>query len=476
MPEATTTPPSLSDFASAKFGSNVLSSGKQYGMDIYGVFRHPVDTAVALTKLASGAIQMVSGAKTIGDDTEYVQALADHYKQRYGGVDNALSTAYKDPIGVLSDASVFLGGLGLVTKVGTLGKAAKTASTINRVAEAVDPLIATTRGALRAGHAVMPATMERKAMQMYRSGLNPSRERPEYEVDAAIKAGLRAEVPISGERLLGTSGVQKAEDIISGAQKREGQIYDILERRGAEVDPNAGPRNKVTELMNKHQPEAISKDTLATINERFNTFLDEKAGQVRDASGNVITAAQPIPAKRSRAIKQATDAKIEAMGGYARDPAHSVEVATLGAISDGIRHDLYGLFPELKDLGLTQGHMILLKKEIKNFLERNANKPMVQSTPYYLGQMMNNPASAAGGLGFWKMFVDQSAYTKSLLAIALNRKTSPPSVRRTLLNALATNERNRQSAEGQIAEPPQTLPRLGTVHKPRTAEQMGPFE
>ena len=134
----------------AGFGENVVSSGKQFGQEIWDMVSNPVDTAKNVGALAAGGIQKLIPGKSEGGFIKNYEHVADaagqFYKDRYGGLDNIADTAYEDPVGLLSDlAMVFGGGLktagSLANKVGASGnKAARALNTAGRVADYGDLL------------------------------------------------------------------------------------------------------------------------------------------------------------------------------------------------------------------------------------------------------------------------------------------------------------------------------------------------
>jgi hypothetical protein len=148
---ATPTPKSLGGFA-----SNLWESGKGVASDLASVVTSPWETAKNLGKLTAGAVQLAIPGEQ-GYEA-YPKAVAEQYKERYGGLDNITDTLYNDPLGALSDVGSLVGGgagllrataktAGVANKVaksgkvaGAVAKAEKAADAATRVANYTDPL------------------------------------------------------------------------------------------------------------------------------------------------------------------------------------------------------------------------------------------------------------------------------------------------------------------------------------------------
>ena len=129
---------------------NAPSSAVNFGKGFYQTVRHPLNALENAGEIASGAVQLgAQGAlpapllrawnaadSNPAQTQREVQAaryVGDYYKNRYGsssGFKNAIAT---DPVGVISDLSMVLGGAGALAdtaKMGDLASSLKTASTI----------------------------------------------------------------------------------------------------------------------------------------------------------------------------------------------------------------------------------------------------------------------------------------------------------------------------------------------------------
>jgi len=120
-------------------GEMLWNTGKALTVDL-------PKTAKGMYGLGSGLIsKLIPGEQ---DSEKYVDMLVEHYKGRYGNVENLKRTIAKDPAGFLADASTVLGLgggalklAGKASHIGALTKAGNVASTAGR---AIEPLHMTT--------------------------------------------------------------------------------------------------------------------------------------------------------------------------------------------------------------------------------------------------------------------------------------------------------------------------------------------
>src|SRR5215213_9862792 len=130
------------------FVGNVFSSGaKLIGNTVSGlanVFNpNPEKNTIAnVARLGAGVVEkIIPGTQS---HEKYANAVGSYYKDRYGGAQNIADTAYNDPVGLASDASVLLGGgaallkgAGAISKSSAFTKAGQVASKASSV---IDPI------------------------------------------------------------------------------------------------------------------------------------------------------------------------------------------------------------------------------------------------------------------------------------------------------------------------------------------------
>ncbi len=124
-------------------------SGGEFLGGLKEAVSHPIQTGKALGGLALGV-----GQKLIPGEQKHeaqANAIGEFYKQRYGSVEAAKTTALEDPVGFLSDLSIFITGGGAAVaktgKIAKISKLAKAGQAIGKVGAAVDPLGAVVKGA-----------------------------------------------------------------------------------------------------------------------------------------------------------------------------------------------------------------------------------------------------------------------------------------------------------------------------------------
>lgn len=138
------------------FAGNIVTSGANFLGNIANAVVHPLDTLQNLGETAEGGLQKLGGQDN--ENTAKFDALTSYFKERYGGVDNLLHTAYTDPVGLAGDISAVLGvggGIaGVVGKgaeIGGIGELAdvskSVASSLGKASEMTNPLTLPIKGA-----------------------------------------------------------------------------------------------------------------------------------------------------------------------------------------------------------------------------------------------------------------------------------------------------------------------------------------
>jgi hypothetical protein len=105
---------------------NLFPSAIKLGNDLYQAVRHPIDTAGSLLDLGKGIVQLAVPGEQ--GDEETARAVGRMMAKRYGGWKAIKKTMATDPVGFISDLSMFLTGGGTaIAKAGQVGgKLAKT--------------------------------------------------------------------------------------------------------------------------------------------------------------------------------------------------------------------------------------------------------------------------------------------------------------------------------------------------------------
>ena len=112
-------------------------AAKQYGQDIWTAVSSPIDTAMAVGRVAIGAVQkLIPGEQDYEADAD---AVGRFFADRYGGMENIKRTIATDLPGFMADASTVLtAGAGAAARVPSLaGQVAKAAGTAGAMMEPV---------------------------------------------------------------------------------------------------------------------------------------------------------------------------------------------------------------------------------------------------------------------------------------------------------------------------------------------------
>jgi len=198
---------------------NIPSSGGRLIGDVASAVMHPVDTFKGVTGALEGGVRKMlpksiqdmstRTPEEIAKNEQLANAVGDLYKQRYGGAQNVADTVRTDPVGVVSDLSLVLGGGGAALKMApAASKVAKVGQVASDVGMKIDPVVA----ALRAGGKLADgSTKASKYMYSTLSGINSANLDEAYKAgktgDATFTEHLRGKKPSSDTVALAKEGV-----------------------------------------------------------------------------------------------------------------------------------------------------------------------------------------------------------------------------------------------------------------------------
>lgn len=151
-----------------KMISNIPKSAGNFAQALVHPILHPIDTAKALGDVASGFINKTGrpgdflrpgdAAPTEEELAKRKQiegsadAVAQFYKDRYGGLENIRNTLVNDPVGTAADAATILtGGGSLLSRLP--GQAGTIGQVVQRAGRVVDPVNAAIEGTKAVGTA-----------------------------------------------------------------------------------------------------------------------------------------------------------------------------------------------------------------------------------------------------------------------------------------------------------------------------------
>jgi hypothetical protein len=120
--------------------SNIPESAINYLQTTVSAFTSPLQTAKSLGMVAEGAIQSLIPGEDPSEEAS--DAVLDHFKKRYGGIEELKETFATDPVGFMADVSFIMGiggsSIAKISKAG--GRIQKIARTTAKVGRALDPL------------------------------------------------------------------------------------------------------------------------------------------------------------------------------------------------------------------------------------------------------------------------------------------------------------------------------------------------
>lgn len=470
------------------FLSNVLSSGAKMATDIGSAIVHPVDTLKAIGSIPVGlaekaGIPVGTAAPGEQDAAKTLDAIIDHFKERYGSFEKAKESLYKDPVGVLADVSTAAGGFGGLMKgagavadvagatkaAGIAGDVAKAART---VAEVTDPVAAITKPVSAAvGATKLPE-------RLYQSALKPGAAAGDAAAAAEkIQTGLQHKIPVSD------AGVDRLHDLINDLGQKIQDKIDAGAGSGVTVDPQsvASRADQIKPQFANQVNNSADLDAIDASKKQFLTERGAKPGKpavapqptgVLDAQGRPImtagtpatppTPAPPIPADKAQQIKQGTYQQIKKSYGQ----LSSAQVEAQKALARGIKEELAAQIPEIASLNATDSRLIGLQKALENRVRVAANHNIIGIGAPILGTAVAH-ASQNGKLGLVTGIVKhmlEDPAVKSKLAIAMNgarsanpRKFGAPSIATAVSRV---NEYLDGLSVPAMADQPQTAPTL----------------
>jgi hypothetical protein len=351
---------------------NVPDSAVSYGKNLISPIVHPVDTIKALGNTAIGTAQAIAGSELGMDDkTRFAQAIADYYKNRYGGVENFKRSLAEDPVGIAGDVAAVLSmGGGALSKAGKLANiptAAKVGGLMSGASTWVDP----------ASLAFRPFAATRLPEKLYGAALKPSTTLTPGERSAVISAGLKEKIPVSYGGALKNANIRR-----SLADK----LDDAL--RGSntpQIDPAVAAerlRDTVQDALRSYNP---SRD-VGKVADVYESFLTDPLVP------NLLTPSQ------ANAMKQGLYREIESAYGNMKAPLAS---QAKKALARGLKEEVNIAVPEVAPINDRLSTLIQLAEQLDPAANRVANRNpigLTATTAAAAGAPAGRPLSS-GALG-----------------------------------------------------------------------------
>ena len=200
---------------------NFLPSTGQLISDTVQPFLHPVDTAKALGSLGRGVINKAVPVSGWEADETSANAVGKFLVDRYGGLENLEKTLREDPAGLLSDLSAIVSG-GATLAARAPGIVGKTASTVAKAANYIDPLTLGLKGSGAALGKIIPPILgvttgsSSKAMKLSNAAGREGGKR-----QSAFKETIKADVKTFPESI-----VKEAKEGVKAIKKDAAAKYN----------------------------------------------------------------------------------------------------------------------------------------------------------------------------------------------------------------------------------------------------------
>lgn len=266
---------------------DTAQSGMQFLKDIASSVIHPVKTAKSLGNIALGLVDtLVDIDKITGEDKrQYVDAVANFYKNKYGSSEKALEAVRYDPIGFLSDAATVLaGGAGAVKGGAKVAGAIGKTTGIEKISKAADIASDVSKGLSKASMAIDPLAAIEKGVSTVKKIL-PSAT-PKGAVPAAksaIGSALqKADIPLTDKQVQSVIDYKIFDkDNFKSVETLKGKISSIQEDLG----------NKIVETAKSINTPVDAKNLSTNLNDVMKNGYTPK---VYDELGNIVSEGQTI--------------------------------------------------------------------------------------------------------------------------------------------------------------------------------------
>ncbi len=363
--------------------SNIPSSAKQLGSDLYQAFSNPIDTLGTIGKTAIGAGQLLYPGKQSYEP--YAEAVGEHFGSRYGGGQEVLDTLRTDPVGMLSDVAGAFSGVGMAPKLGTLGKIG---SVIDPASAAMNIGAKGIMNAPKIGN--VPSSMYQGAAKFYKNVDAPA------VTETAMKHGI---MPTA-------KGMTKADAIIDNI----GSQVDTL----IEQSTNANKAIRIDDILS-YADEAKKNigtefDAPGDI-KKIDKMVTDYSEYMQSQGKTTLTPAEAQAFKRSlydRLKYGAPDQK-----SYGTDKARK-------ALARGAKEQIEKIIPEVKGLNMSQGEVLELMEALKGPVARIERRNILDIGTPIKSLAGGDVAGLPGAAGGAALGILDRPKIKARLALRLN--------------------------------------------------------
>jgi len=435
---------------------NVPGSAWQFAQDVTQPIRHPIETAGAVGRMAAGAAEKIPGASYLTPGPAYdiagekprsaeIDAMIDHFSDRYGSVDGFKRAVAEDPVGVLADvATVLTGGGKALETAGKLGQkvpaltragvaAEKVGEVTQKVGQFADPLQIGRRTlqALPAEGMYQSAakfsTMAAKGRELSKDvRLKMTRAALENRISPTYKGVDRLVAKIRGldEQIDKLVRLPTEQGVLIPAEELL-KHFDDLEREAWRQSPRGVTHLKEVKSIKKEFQivHGIFEKKIMEDGDVVDVITshpaDRRVGEVPEGSGWKLIGFESLTPEQIQRKKVKTYKKLKKAYESTLEGTYSIKAQK--ALARGAKDILGDLVPEIKKLNKKYGPMQDLLVALDRASSRITNRdlfgagiglPIKTGVGYHIG------GEAGGALGFAWGLVDQPA-VKAKLAILL---------------------------------------------------------
>jgi len=345
-----TQPPADDDgFSAWEMAKNIPSSAYKFGEDMVQPVLHPIDTAKSLGNLGVGLVQKAIPGEQ--DKEKYADAVGQFITDRYGDMDSFLNTLESDPIGVLSDVSLGVTGVGTAAKAAGLSRAGQAIADVGR---AVDPVNAAIN---------VPKAIAGKGVAKVKDPVDMYKSAAKFPTTMDIKnPGMRDRISQTALDIgakPNQAGVAKVEQAMFDLDTR---IDDLIEQSGGTLPASRAARHMDALRAELDVPAIDAASDLGKANKVAADLGDqlEKLGKTELTAKEFQTMKRKAYKKANYDVKRMKD-----------DPAVNKARKT---IARGAKEAVEELVPEVKDLNRKYGELVELIEPLTRAAGRVGNR------------------------------------------------------------------------------------------------------
>lgn len=412
-----------------------------------------------ITDTSKAITSPVQTAKGIAELVKNPKLLVDFYKQRYGK--DLAQTLYEDPVGVIADLSVVLGGAGATAKaLGTLtksGEIAKVGQVLSTAGKVTDPLRVAgygTKGIAKKAVSSVAGVADKASETFLTSGLH---NRELLKGARGVQGGSLG--PLYEKYNLfdkSSATFSEALDKVASSRKNIAQ-YSNKPIKLADIDKEL--YKSISNLMKEDSPEA---------RQEISSILADRKRLKKIAGGaDYVTVAQ------SDALRGRIDKRIP-KNAFGMGLKTSAKVSGKKTVRDILKTQQNISEPKLKQLGLDESALIKLKEaatKTEGNRSGNLNFGLLKTLSGFGGYSAGGVPGALAGLAI-ESIVNSPAGSKAAYKTLSGVSKLPESTPRLFSRASSIGEN--VSSYGKYLRVPSKIGEQTETGQPQQEEMTSP--